>query len=231
MSLFSLPLFRGMRDPVPSERNVGDNLGDGQIAAVMSSGSHVQAPNTQRATKQSTQVPSNKKGHDLPSTALHLGSMSTNTNLAGACIVDSGSVSGPITPRSKPRNPGLSSDDKMFSAATMTQEETERVREGLERRRDMLLTQLSEVQADKKRWQLENGTVTPPSSASKDPSPTNEVPGLAQQPSGVLQILEGRIRELEFTLKLQQEGRTQLEQNLAQVNKEKVDRDKQIEVR
>jgi hypothetical protein len=119
----------------------------------------------------------------------------------------------------------------MFSASDMTQEETERVREGLERRRDMLLTQLSEVQADKKRWQLENGTVTPLSSASKDPSPTNEVPRLAQQPSGVLQILEGRIRELEFTLKSQQEGRTQLEQNLAQVNKEKVDRERQIEVR
>ena len=146
-------------------------------------------------------------------------------------MVDSGSVSGPITPRSKLRNPGLSSDDKMFSASDMTQEETERVREGLERRRDMLLTQLSEVQADKKRWQLENGTVTPLSSASKDPSPTYEVPRLAQQPSGVLQILEGRIRELEFTLKSQQEGRTQLEQNLAQVNKEKVDRERQIEVR
>ena len=230
MSLFALPLFRGMRDPVPSERTVGDTLGNGQVPAVMGSGSH--APNTQRAIRQSTQVPSNEKGHDLSSTtALHLSSISTNPNLAGAFIVDSGSVSGPITPRSKLRNPGLSSDDKMFSAADMTQEETERVREGLERRRDMLPTQPSEVQADIKRWQLENGTVTPLSSASKDPTPTNEGPRLAQQPSGVLQILEGRIMELEFTLKSQQEGRTQLEQNLAQVNKEKVDREKQIEVR
>ena len=230
MSLFALPLFRGMRDPVPSERNVGDTLGHGQVPAVMGSGNH--APNTQRAIRQSTQVPSNEKGHDLSSTtALHLSSISTNPNLAGAFIVDSGSVSGPITPRSKLRNPGLSSDDKMFSAADMTQEETERVREGLERRRDMLPTQPSEVQADIKRWQLENGTVTPLSSASKDPTPTNEVPRLAHQPSGVLQILEGRIMELEFTLKSQQEGRTQLEQNLAQVNKEKVDREKQIEVR